>query len=194
MLLLGLLFGVMRDLIAGDMESAQFSALLLAFYAIIILWSIFSFRYLEITSVDDDQSLLIRFGPLLFCCCCQRITIKNSNIKSYGFRKCEIWHRRGAMMGCCSNTLYLNGAGYPKCYDLCCDVISDSDTCNWCCDRCCCDEDCDAMCIEQDVVELKLKEKRKCCWYFDIETVQASTTDKEGLLKYLRSFKGETKQ
>ena len=95
------------------------------------------------------------------------------------------------MIGCCSKILYLNGAGYPKCYDLCCDAITDIDCCNKCCDVCCCccDEECDKMCKETDLVELKLNKKRKCCCYFEIGTVIASTTDKESLQNHLKSIK-----
>eukprot|EP00483_Globobulimina_turgida_P009138 UN09156 len=190
MLITGLLFGMIINAIAGDTERVQFTALLLTFYTIFILCAMFSFRYLEIKSMDADNSLLIRFGPLQLCCCCQKIKIENSNIKHYSFKKCTIVDRRGAVLSCCKNTLYLNGAGYPKCYDMCCDIITDTTCSDWCCDKCCCccDDECGKMCMETDLVELKLKEKRKCCCYFNIDTVIASTTDKDGLQEHLKSI------
>lgn len=184
-------FGLLTSAIAGDTEQVEFTAILLAFYSIFILYAMFSFRYLQIKSVSDDKELVIGFGPLLLCCCCQRIKIKNSDIKSYSFTKCGFQHRRGAMIGCCSNILYLNGAGYPKCYDLCCDVITDIDCCDKCCDKCCCccDDECDKMCKDTDLVEFKLKKSRKCCCYFEIKSIMASTTDKEALQEHLKTIK-----
>ena len=55
-LLLSLLSAILDNAIAGNTRQVEITALLLAFYAIFVIYGMFSFRYLEIKSVDDDKS------------------------------------------------------------------------------------------------------------------------------------------